>query len=63
LHGLAQLLASAGRLGEAERCNEEALAIAVAHGERHVELRTRLLRFRLQVDLRRMSAATPPRRC
>ena len=50
LHGLAQLLGSAGRPGEAERHNEEALAIATRHGEREVELRARLLRLRLQAE-------------
>ena len=50
LHGLAQLLGSAGRPREAEPYNEEAPAIAARHSEREVELRARLLRLRLQVE-------------
>jgi class 3 adenylate cyclase/tetratricopeptide (TPR) repeat protein len=57
LHGLAQVLTSVGRLGEAEQHNEEALAIAAGHAERHIELRALLLRLRLQVDLQRISGA------
>jgi class 3 adenylate cyclase/tetratricopeptide (TPR) repeat protein len=51
LHALAQLLHSAGRPGEAEPLNDEALAVAVLHGERDIELRARLLSLRLQVAL------------
>jgi class 3 adenylate cyclase/tetratricopeptide (TPR) repeat protein len=51
LHGLAQLLASTGRPGEAQPLNEEALGIAVRHDERDTELRARLLRLRLRVVL------------
>jgi class 3 adenylate cyclase/tetratricopeptide (TPR) repeat protein len=54
LHGLAELEASSGRPGEAERHNEEALAIAARHAEREVELRGRLLRLRLQVEQGRL---------
>jgi class 3 adenylate cyclase/tetratricopeptide (TPR) repeat protein len=51
LHALAQLLLLAGRPGEAEPLNGEALTIAVHHGERDIELRARLLSLRLQVAL------------
>jgi class 3 adenylate cyclase/tetratricopeptide (TPR) repeat protein len=51
LHALAQLLLSADRPGEAEPLNDEALTVAVRHGERGIELRARLLSLRLQVAL------------
>src|SRR6266536_2143529 len=54
LHALAQLLLSAGRPGEAEPLNDEALTVAVRHGERDMELRARLLSLRLQVALGHM---------
>jgi tetratricopeptide (TPR) repeat protein len=53
LHGLAELLASAGRAAEAEERNTEALTIAARHAEREVELRARLLALRLEVELGR----------
>jgi class 3 adenylate cyclase/tetratricopeptide (TPR) repeat protein len=51
LHALAQLLLSAGRPDEAEPLNDEALTVAVRHGERDIELPARLLSLRLQVAL------------
>jgi len=57
LHGLADLLASTGRAGEAEEHNTEALAIAARHAEREVELRARLLALRLQVELGHLPGA------
>jgi len=57
LHDLAQLLVSGGRLQEAEPLNEEALAVAVRHGERDTELRARLLSLRLRVALHGLPAA------
>jgi predicted ATPase len=51
LHALAKLLLSAGRPGDAEPLNDEALTVAARHGERDVELRARLLSLRLQVAL------------
>jgi class 3 adenylate cyclase/tetratricopeptide (TPR) repeat protein len=54
LHALAQLLLSAGRPGEAQPLNDEALTVAVRHGERDMELRARLLSLRLQVALGHM---------
>ena len=57
LHDLAQLLVSSGRPDEAEPLNEEALAVAVRHGERDIELRARLLSLRLRVALHGLPAA------
>ena len=61
LHALAQLLLSAGRPGEAEPLNDEALTVAVHHGERDIELRARLLSLRLRVALHNMPSGDAAR--
>ncbi len=57
LHALAQLLLSAGRPGEAQPLNDEALTVAVRHGERDIELRARLLSLRLRAALGHMQTS------
>ncbi|HEX6676917.1 MAG TPA: tetratricopeptide repeat protein [Actinomycetes bacterium] len=55
LCNLAHLLAATGRHAEAEPLNDEALAVAVRHGERGTELRARLLSVRLRVETGRLT--------
>jgi tetratricopeptide (TPR) repeat protein/class 3 adenylate cyclase len=49
LYHLARLLVSEGQLDRARRTNQEALEIAVRHGDRAVELQTALLAVELEV--------------